>query len=107
MLAAVGVWFLWTVVEVPPLNEPSSEGGSHSVLAVLAAVGAVAYGVAAARYWTVYRGRLALLPASVIACFVLLAEAMIGVALTGERAWHASWWEWHALIVTAFAVAGR
>jgi len=40
----------------------------------------------------------------VIACFVLLAEAMIGVALTGERAWHASWWEWHALIVTAYAV---
>ena len=39
-----------------------------------------------------------------IACFVLLAEAMIGVALTGERAWHASWWEWHALIVTAYAV---
>jgi class 3 adenylate cyclase len=45
-----------------------------------------------------------LLPASVIACFTLLAEAMIGVALTGERAWHASWWEWHALIVTAYAV---
>ena len=39
-----------------------------------------------------------------IACFVLLAEAMIGVALTGERAWHASWWEWHGLIVTAYAV---
>jgi adenylate cyclase len=40
----------------------------------------------------------------VIACFVLLAEAMIGVAVTGERAWHASWWEWHGLIVTAYAV---
>jgi class 3 adenylate cyclase len=51
-----------------------------------------------------YRGRITLLPASVIACFVLLAEAMIGVAVTGERAWHASWWEWHGLIVTAYAV---
>ena len=29
---------------------------------------------------------------------------MLGVALTGERAWHASWWEWHSLIVTAYAV---
>jgi class 3 adenylate cyclase len=42
----------------------------------------------------------------VIACFVLLAEAMIGVAATGERAWHASWWEWHGLIVLAYAVVG-
>jgi class 3 adenylate cyclase len=104
VLAAVAVWFVWTVVEVPPLDEPANEGGSHSVLVVLAAFGAVAYAVAAVRYWTVYRGRLALLPASIIACFVLLAEAMVGVALTGERAWHASWWEWHALIVTGFAV---
>jgi class 3 adenylate cyclase len=37
---------------------------------------------------------------------VLLAEAMIGVALTGERAWHASWLEWHALMVLAFVIVG-
>jgi class 3 adenylate cyclase len=104
LLAAVAVWFLWTVVELPPLFEPADEGGSHSVLVVLAAFGAVAYAVSAARYWTVYRGRFTLLPASIIACFILLAEAMIGVALTGERAWHASWWEWHALIVTGYAL---
>jgi class 3 adenylate cyclase len=47
-----------------------------------------------------------LLPASVIACFVLLSEAMIGVAVTGERNWHASWWEWHALIVVAYLIIG-
>jgi adenylate cyclase len=104
VLAAMAVWFVWTVIELPPLHEPSSEGGSRSLLAAMAGIGAVVYAVAAARYWYVYRGRIALLQASVIACFVLLAEAMIGVALTGERAWHASWWEWHALIVTAYAV---
>ena len=102
--AAMAVWFVWTVIELPPLDELHSEGGSHSLVAAMAALGAVAYGVAAARYGYVYRGRVALLQASVIACFVLLAEAMVGVALTGERAWHASWWEWHALIVTAYAV---
>jgi len=75
VLAALAVWFVWTVVEVPPLDEPANEGGSHSVLVILAALGAVAYAVAAARYWTVYRGRLALLPASIIACFILLAGA--------------------------------
>jgi class 3 adenylate cyclase len=104
VLAALAVWFVWTIVELPPLHEPSGESGSRSVLAALAGAGTVVYALAAARYWYVYRGRIGLLQASVIACFVLLAEAMIGVALTGERAWHASWWEWHALIVTAYAV---
>jgi adenylate cyclase len=104
VLGAMVVWFAWTLADLPPLTRPSSEGGTHSVLAGLATIGFVAYAIAAARYFFVYRGRLDLLPASVIACFVLLAEAMVGVALTGERAWHASWWEWHGLIVVAYVV---
>lgn len=104
VFGAMALWFVWTISELPPLREPHSEGGSHSLVTGLAAVGMVAYAVAAARYWYTYRGRIGLLQASVIACFVLLAEAMVGVALTGERAWHASWWEWHGLIVTAYAV---
>jgi adenylate cyclase len=31
---------------------------------------------------------------------------MIGVAITGERKWHASWWEWHGLIVLAYLIIG-
>lgn len=106
VLGAMAIWFVWTVAEVPPLSRPTDEGGSHSALAVLAVAGAVVYAVAAVRYWYVYRGRLDLLPASVVACFVLLAEAMIGVAITGERDWHASWWEWHGLIVIAYLLVG-
>jgi adenylate cyclase len=106
VLAAMALWFAWTVTDLPPLSRATSEGGSHSLLAALAAFGTLVYAVAAARYWFVYRGRLELLPASVIACFVLLAEAMIGVAVTGERDWHASWWEWHGLIVIAYLVVG-
>jgi adenylate cyclase len=104
VLGFLALWAVWTLAEITPLHQPSSESGSHSVLAGLAAMGAVAYAVAAVRYVYVYRGRISLLQASVIACFVLLAEAMIGVALTGERAWHASWWWWHGLIVIAYAV---
>jgi class 3 adenylate cyclase len=26
--------------------------------------------------------------------------------VTGERKWHASWWEWHGLIVTAYLIIG-
>jgi adenylate cyclase len=64
-------------------------------------VGTIAYLVSAARYWHIFRKDRKLLPAAVVACFLLLAEAMIGVAATGERNWHASWWEWHGLIVAA------
>jgi class 3 adenylate cyclase len=106
VLIAAVVWFAWTLTELPPLSHPTAEGGSHDLLAGLAAAATLIYGVSAVRYWFVYRGRLDLLPASVIACFVLLAEAMVGVAVTGERAWHASWWEWHGLIVTAYVVVG-
>src|SRR5205823_14479686 len=68
--------------------------------------GTLGVGLAAARYYLVYRQERSLLPATVTACFVLLAEAMIGVAVTGERAWHASWWLWHGLIVVAFGTVG-
>jgi class 3 adenylate cyclase len=101
---AMAVWFTWTVAKLPPLDQPSGEGGTRSLLTVIAAFAMVVYSVAAARYWLVYRGRMSLLPASIIACFVLLAEALVGVVVTGERNWHASWWEWHALIVTGYSL---
>jgi adenylate cyclase len=104
VVSAMAVWFTWTVAKLPPLDLPSSEGGTRSLLTVIAAFGIVVYAMAAARYWLVYRGRISLLPASIIACFVLLAEALFGVAMTGERSWHASWWEWHALIVTGYSL---
>ena len=104
VLGAAAVWLAWTWLELPPLDRPTNEGGTKDALAVLAAVATVAYAVASLRYLVVYRGKLGLLPASVAACFALLAEAMIGVAITGERAWHASWWEWHGLIVLAYVV---
>ena len=47
---------------------------------------------------------MTLLPWSVVTCFILLAEALCGSALVGERTWHASWWEWHGLIITAYLV---
>ncbi len=104
LLAAVAVWCVWTLLAWPPLSHPTSEGSALSLLGAMAAVGALLYAASAVRYWRAYRLDLGLLPASVIGCFVLLCEALIGVAITGERTWHASWWEWHGLIVTAYVV---
>ena len=105
LLAMVG-WFVWTVADVPPLQGADSEAARGSLLTVMALLGTVAYFVSAGRYWLLFRENRRLLPLAVIACFLLLAEAMIGVAVTGERKWHASWWEWHGLIVSAYVVIG-
>ncbi|MEA2296329.1 MAG: adenylate cyclase [Solirubrobacteraceae bacterium] len=104
--AAMAAWFVLTVADLPPLDQPSTEGATGTLLRVLAAAGIVIYAVSAARFWIVYRQRLTLLPAALIVCFILLAEALVGVLVTGERAWHASWWLWHALIVLAFLLVG-
>jgi class 3 adenylate cyclase len=106
VLAATAVWCVITIAQLPPLRHSDSEGARGSLLAVLAFAGAAMYGFAALRYYRLFRHGGGLLPASVIACFVLLAEAMIGVAVTGEREWHASWWEWHGLIVLSFVIVG-
>jgi class 3 adenylate cyclase len=106
VLLAMGGWFIWTVLDLPPLRHPSSEAATGTFLTSLAVVGTTMYALSALRYWGIFRHDRKLLPAAVIACFLLLAEAMIGVAVTGERKWHASWWEWHGLIVTAFVTIG-
>jgi adenylate cyclase len=106
VLGVMDVWFVWTVADLPPLRGYGSEAATDTLILVIAIVGTLGYAISAARYWLIFRHRPSLLAAAVIACFLLLAEAMIGVALTGERRWHASWWEWHGLIVTAYLVIG-
>ena len=106
VLAAMVVWFAWTVRDVPPLAGADSEAATNHLITALAVAGTLMYAVSAARYWAIFRNRRNLLPITVIACFLLLSEAMIGVAVTGERKWHASWWEWHGLIVAAYVIVG-
>jgi class 3 adenylate cyclase len=103
VFGAIAVWAVFSLGQLPPLGATSGEGGGE-FLRILAAAGAVIYGVSAIRYLLAFRGKLTLLPASVIACFVLVGEALVGSALVGERTWHASWWEWHALIVAAYVI---
>jgi class 3 adenylate cyclase len=101
--AAIAIWALFSLAQLPPLAGTSTEGGGTFVR-ILAAAGALVCGVTAIRYLVSYRGKMTLLPASVVACFVLVGEALVGSALVGERTWHASWWEWHGLIVTAYLI---
>src|SRR5215471_18328195 len=106
VVVTMAVWLVWTVADLPPLREPDSEAARGGLMTVIAVVGTILYAISAARYWLIFRDRKNLLPIAVMACFLLLSEAMIGVAVTGERRWHASWWEWHGLIVMAYLVVG-
>jgi adenylate cyclase len=103
VLAAMALWAVWSFAQLPPLDSSSPEGGGVW-LRTFAAIGAATYVISAVRYAYIYRARMTLLPLSVVACFLLLGEAMFGSALVGERTWHASWWEWHSLIVSAYLI---
>jgi class 3 adenylate cyclase len=106
VVGVVALWTIFTLAKIPPLHGPESEAARGALIVTMAIVGTIVYAISAARYWGVFRHGPNLLQAAVIACFVLLSEALIGVAVTGERKWHASWWEWHGLIVTAYLVIG-
>ena len=68
---------------------------------MLAVVAVVPFAFAAWRYATIALRTQSVLLAAVASAFALLAEAMVAVAVA--RSWHASWWEWHVLMLFAFA----
>jgi class 3 adenylate cyclase/uncharacterized membrane protein YidH (DUF202 family) len=92
-------WAIASFAKVEVLNHAPGEE-APTILRLLAPVGVGLYAFAAVRYLDLYRERRRTLPLAVAAAFVLLAEAMIAVAF--GRSWHATWWEWHALMAIAF-----
>lgn len=106
IMLAMAAWFGFSVTDLPPLDGPHVEAARSSFLTIFAFGGAIVYALSAARYLRLFRRHRKLLLGAVTACFVLLSEAMVGVALTGERSWHASWWEWHGLIVGGYLAIG-
>jgi len=86
---------------VGPFDHAHPPESGAAVLVVPALVGVALYTAAAVGYARLWRRRPGPLPIAVAAGCVLLAEAMIAVAVA--RNWHASWWEWHVLLLAAFA----
>ncbi|MBA2580047.1 MAG: adenylate/guanylate cyclase domain-containing protein [Thermoleophilaceae bacterium] len=101
LLAVIGAWATVSLMGLPPLDGAELERASGPLL-VFAAAGVGLYGVAVLRYARLYRRRQAELLLGLAAAFTLLAEAMVAVAF--GRNWHATWWEWHLLMLIAFAV---
>ena len=55
VLASMGVWFVWTVANLPPLGGPNSEAATNRLLTALAILGTLMYAVSALRYWSLFR----------------------------------------------------
>jgi adenylate cyclase len=103
LLGLLVAWGIASVTGVPPLDRPTPPERASGPLVTLSAGAFVLYAIAVARYLRIPRhpGSVRLLIA-MISAFVLLAEAAISVAI--GRNWHASWWEWHLLMLAAFAL---
>lgn len=101
LIAFLVAWGVVSVAELPPLNARPLGRGSAPLVA-LAVVGITCFATSAIAYARLYLRRASRLVASVLSAAVLLAEAMGAVAFS--RNWHTSWWEWHVLMLVAFAI---
>lgn len=101
LLAVLALWAVVSIAGLPPLDgpPPPREGAGVFDLAAIAAIGL--YGFAAWRFLQLHRLRGGLVLLAMAVALVLLAEAMIAVLVS--RNWHLSWWEWHLLLLAAFA----
>lgn len=102
LLALMAAWAAATLLGVGPLDEPTEIERASGALAVPAFAAATLYMVAAIRYAVIGAGDPPALVLAVAVAFVLLGEAMLQTAFS--RNWHASWWEWHALMLAAFGL---
>jgi adenylate cyclase len=95
----IGAWAAASLAGLPLLDRPSPEE-APGVLRAMALVGVGFYAFAAFRYADIYRRNRRILPLAIAVAFVLLGQAMVAVAFS--RSWHATWWEWHILMLIAF-----
>ncbi len=96
------LWGAVSLASLPPLDDPSAPERASGPFLAFAVAGVVIYGVAVLGFFDLYRRRRSMLVLGVVAALVLLAEAMIAVCF--GRNWHATWWEWHVLMLLAFGV---
>ena len=102
LLVLLALWAIVCLSFFPEVDDSVvPERGSLPMVA-LSVVGVACYAYAVVRYLDLYRQRRSQLVLGFTVAFVLLAEAMVAVAL--GRNWQASWWEWHLLMLLAFAV---
>ena len=102
LLVTLAAWLVASLAVFPDLEDVTIPDRLSLPLVALAVVGSALYCFAVFRYAQLWRKRKSGLLLAFAVAFVLLAEAMIAVAI--GRSWHASWWEWHVLMLVAFGL---
>ncbi len=102
VVALMATWATFSLAGWPPLDDPIDAEAASGPLRALALGGVLLYGAASLRYLRLYRRRRSLVPLGIATAFALLAEAMLAIAFA--RSWHVTWWEWHVLMLGAFAI---
>jgi adenylate cyclase len=102
LLAALAVWLVVSLTLFPDLDDDAVPERLSFPLVALSVLGVVLFAFAVVRYLVLYRKRHSTLLLAFAIAFVLLAESMIAIGLS--RNWKASWWEWHVLMLAAFAL---
>jgi class 3 adenylate cyclase len=103
LLAVMVGWAVVSLLSLPPLRGIAPPERASGPLIVLSVVGFALYAIAVVRYLRLPRHPAsAALVIAMASAFVLLAEAEVAVAI--GRNWHATWWEWHLLMLVSFIV---
>ena len=102
LFVLMSAWAAVSLAALPPIDDPLPEEEARGWLLAFAVPAVALFAFAAVRYLLLFRRRPAALLLAVVSAFVLLAEAMTAIAFA--RNWHASWWEWHLLMLLAFGI---
>jgi adenylate cyclase len=102
LLALMVAWAVASLAQIPPLEETAVPERATGVLAALAVPAVLLYILSAVRYLRLWWRKPSLMLLSMLAAFILLAEAMVAVVFA--RNWALSWWEWHVLLLCAFGL---
>ncbi|GGK83041.1 adenylate/guanylate cyclase domain-containing protein [Ornithinimicrobium pekingense] len=100
LLALMLAWAVVSLAGLPPLGGPPA--GAERLPLLVAVPGIVLYVLAAWHYARRWRTRREGVLLAVAAAYLLLAQSLVAMALA--RNWQLSWWEWHVLLLAAFAL---
>jgi class 3 adenylate cyclase len=101
LAAAMLAWAFVSLAGLPPLGGPPPASEAAGPLAVVAVIAVGVYAFAAWRTIRAYLARGGIVTLAIGIALILLGEAMLAVAFS--RNWRLSWWEWHVLMLLAFA----
>jgi adenylate cyclase len=102
LVALMLVWAIASLAELPPLDAPVPEESLPAWQLVFVVIGVLGYGIGTWGYVRLYRRRGAPIVLAVAVAFALLAVTLVVVAFAVN--WRVSWWEWHVLMLVAFAI---